>query len=158
VFLRHAAAGKDLLDDGRIGLQRHVGTLSEDCRKGHFGKEARDEFRGSLLELVRGHGQLHAVLREFGQQLRNASIGFRMAVDVVDIVLHEVGTRRRHVVGRTQLLGQRPLHKAQDAVADKVAILLVGVLRKPPQGQHGVAGNGQVADRIEQRAVEVEDD
>ena len=39
-----------------------------------------------------------------------------------------------------------------------MAVLLVGVLRKASQGQNGVAGDGQIADRIEQRAVEVEDD
>ena len=46
----------------------------------------------------------------------------------------------------------------QMAVSDEVAILLIGVLRKPPHGQYGIAGDGQVADRVEQRAVEVEDD
>ena len=42
--------------------------------------------------------------------------------------------------------------------------MLEGVTRDFPrvlqaaQGQNGVAGDGQIADRIEQRAVEVEDD
>ena len=81
-----------------------------------------------------------------------------MAVDVVDVVFHEVGPGRRHVFGRAQHLGQGPFDQTQDAVSDKVAILLVGVLRKPAQGQHGIAGDGQIADRVEQRAVEIEDD
>ena len=69
-----------------------------------------------------------------------------------------IGTHECHVPGRPQRLGQGPFDEPHDAVADEMAVLLVGVLGKPPQGQHGVAGHGQVADGIEQRAVEVEDD
>ena len=72
------------------------------------------------------------------------------------IVFDEIGPHEGDVLGRAQLLGQSALDEAHDAVADERAILLVGVLRKAPQGQHGVAGDGQVADRVEQRAVEVE--
>ena len=74
------------------------------------------------------------------------------------IVLHEVGPHERHVFRCAQRLGERPLDESQNAVADKMAILLIGVLRKTAERQHGVAGDGQVADRVEQRAVEIEDD
>ena len=81
-----------------------------------------------------------------------------MAVDVCGVVRHEVGPHEGDVLRRAQRLGQRPFDETHDAVPDEAAILLVGVLREPPHGQHGIAGDGQVADRIEQRAVEVEDD
>ena len=80
-----------------------------------------------------------------------------MAVDMLRIVTHEVGPHERHVFRCAQLLGQGPLDEPHDAVSHETAVLPVGVLRQSAKGQHGVAGDGQVADRIEQRAVEIED-
>ena len=74
------------------------------------------------------------------------------------VVFYEIGPHERDVFRRTQRFGQRPFHQPHDAVADKMTVFLVGVLRKSPEGQHGVACDSQVPDRIEQRAVEVEDD
>ena len=54
--------------------------------------------------------------------------------------------------------GSGKARSTQNAVAHEMTVLLVGVLRQSPHTQHGVACHGQVADRVEQRAVEVEDD
>ena len=158
LFARCARDGEDLLDDGRIGFERHVGPLSEHRDEAGVGEEDPDQLLGARLKLVRGHGEVDAAPCQFGDRLRNACVGAGVAVDAVGVVPYEVGAHERHVFGRAQRLGQRPLHEAHDAVADERAVLFEGVLRKAAQRQCGVAGDGQIADRVEQRAVEVEDD
>ena len=81
-----------------------------------------------------------------------------MGVDVLGIVFHEIRTYRGDGLRRAQRFGQGPFHEPQNAVAHEMTVLLVGVLRQSPHTQHGVARHGQIADRVEQRAVEVEDD
>ena len=56
------------------------------------------------------------------------------------------------------LLGQGALHEPHYSVADETAIVVVTVLRQVAQAEHVVAAHGQIAYRVEQRAVEVEDD
>ena len=151
-----ARGGEDLPDHGGIGLQRHAGPLAEDRREGNVGEKEPHELLGARLELVRRDGRPHAPRRQRGQQLGNPRIGLREGVDVRRIVGHEVGPHERHVLGRTQRLGQRTLHQAHDSVAHEAAIVLVGVLREPPHGQAGIARHGQIADGVEQRTVEIE--
>ena len=154
---RHGHPLQNLLRDGRIGFQGHAFALAQHGGELHVGKEACDELRGACLELVRGHGEPHTPGGERAEQLRNALVGARPEVDVRGVVLHEVAAHGGDGVGRSQGFGQGALHEAEDAVAYETAILLVGVLRQTPEGQCRVACDGQVADGVEQGAVEVED-
>ena len=157
-LLRRARQRENLLHHGRIRLQRHPFALAEDRGERNVGKKQPDELLGSRLKFVRRHGDTHAAPHKPRDQLRNPVVRLGVGVDMLGIVFHEIGAHGRYGIGRTKLFGQRALHEPHDAVADEMAVLLVGVLRKAAQGQNGVAGDGQIADRIEQRAVEVEDD
>ena len=158
LLTRRARPCENLLDDCRRRFQRHAGTLAQHRGERHPGEEQPDELLGPGLELVRRHGQRDAPPRQFGDQLRNSVVGPRMGVDVFGVVFHEVGAHRGDGFGRAQRLGQGAFHEPQDAVADEMTVFLIGVLRQSPHTQHGVARHGQIADRVEQRAVEVEDD
>ena len=78
-------------------------------------------------------------------------------VDVVDVVVEKIATCGGYILRRAQLLGQGALHQAHDAVADKGAVGRIVVLWQVAQGQHVVGRFGQVANRVEQRAVQIED-
>lgn len=49
-----------------------------------------------------------------------------------------------------------PFDQPHNAVADKTAILLIGMQGQSPRSQHMIAASRQIADRIEQRPVQVE--
>ena len=148
--------GQNLLGHRRIGLQRHALALPQHSLEADVGKERPDYFFGARLELVGGYGQLHAPADEFGEQFGNAGVGFGADVEVVGVVGYEVGPHQRHVFRRPQRLGQGPFDQPHDAVAHETAVGFVGVLRQSAQSERRVAGHGQVADRVDQRAVEIE--
>ena len=79
-----------------------------------------------------------------------------MFVDMREIIRHEIAPHGVDRVGRAQCFGKCALHEPHDAVAYETTVVLVTVLRQSAQRQHGVATDGQIADRVEQRAVEVE--
>ena len=119
-------------------------------------EEKPDELFGACLKLVGSHGQPHAPAHQLGEQFGDAGVGLGVGVDMFGVVAHEVSPHQRHVLGRAQRFGQGPFHQPHDAVAHEAAIFVVGVLRQSAQRQRGVACHGQVADGVEQRAVEVE--
>ena len=75
---------------------------------------------------------------------------------MLGIIFHEIRAHGRDRIRRAELFGHRPLHEPHDAVAHEMAVFVIGMLRQAAHGQHGIACDSQVADRIEQRAVEVE--
>ena len=145
----------DHIYEGRVGLQGHTLALAADGHEVYVGEEFAYEFCGALLKLVRRYGHLNAAAGECLNYLRNAIVWAGMDVDVVDVVVEEILPRRLHVFGCAQILGQGPLHEAQDAVPHEMAILFVGVLLQAAQREHVVGADGKVAYGVEQRAVEV---
>ena len=79
-----------------------------------------------------------------------------MFVDMREIIRHEIASHGVDRVGRAQCFGKCALHESHDAVAYETTVVLVTVLRQSAQRQHGVATDGQIADRVEQRSIEIE--
>src|SRR5699024_11122762 len=69
---------------------------------------------------------------------------------------HEIASHGVDRVRRAQCFGKCALHEPHDAVAYETTVVFVTVLRQSAQRQHGVATDGQIADRVEQRSVEIE--
>jgi hypothetical protein len=79
-----------------------------------------------------------------------------VGVDVLVVELHKAATGLFDKFGRAQLLGERAFHKAFNSVTYHHTILFVGVGRKTLGFEDVVATDGQIANGIEECAVEVE--
>lgn len=117
------------------------------------GKNLFTNLRVPSIELVRRDRQLPARTVERVHEFGNAVVRLRVQVDMVDVVVHEVAPRRHDVIRRAQLLGQSPFDETRYAVADEMTVVVVAVFRQPAFAEHEVATFGEVAYRVEQRAV-----
>ena len=115
---------------------------------------ARQFLRGSI-KLVAHDGHALPSAAQFAQQLFYARIGCRGVETVVEVVLAKgsIGCLKLWVV---QSFWHGPLHELLHAVADKLPHFLQCPLRHSRAAQGIVDAGRQVADCIEQRAVQVE--
>jgi hypothetical protein len=89
------------------------------------------------------------------QQVGNAAVGVGGFVYVGEIIITEIGQgpAEDFVIG---VLGDRPAHGAGDAVADQVPHFLPRAKGKTLEAKRVVHCSGQVVQRVQQRAVQVE--
>ena len=148
--------GENLPHHLRIGFERDSGALTENRIETDRREIDPHQLLGTDLKFVGSDSQPDSTLHQLPEQFRNTLVGTCKTVDMFGIVSHEIRTHRRHRFRRAQLLGQRPFDQPHNAVADKTAILLIGMQGQSPRSQHMIAASRQIADRIEQRPVQVE--
>lgn len=109
-----------------------------------------------LHKLVADYGNLAATLLQPLKHLDDAFVRLSQVSLVLQVILPK---RLKHLVHPTlaYLLGQSSLHQFPNTVAYESAHFIKASLFVPMLTQSMIAGTGQIAKRIEQRTVEVED-
>ena len=151
----HLCGIQNQIHERRIGLQGHTLAIAANHHKVDCGEEFFYQFVRSRLKLIRGDGEFATLRRQLLHQLHDTLVGVSVEVDVVDIVINKIASRRRHIFRRTQLLGQGTLHKAHNAVANKRAVVSKRMGRQTTLAKHLIASRCKVAYGVEQRSVEV---
>ena len=123
---------------------------------GDFGEEVGHELLGGCHHFVADDGHGAASAPEFVQGFGYSGVGARGVEGVVHVVLAEGGEHFLKL-GWGQSWGNGPLHQSAHAVAYEAADVVGRVLRESELAQGVVCRCREVAEGVEQGAVEVED-
>ena len=115
------------------------------------------EARHCVVRLVGDHGDAPALRAKAPEELGNAGVGVRVVITVDGVVRVELRLHRVDHV-RRRAAGHRVLDETADAIANKCACLSEGLLGQACPGERVVDGEVEVLERVEEGAVEVEDD
>lgn len=80
-------------------------ALAEDRGEFDTGEKQPDQFFRSSLELVGCHGDTDTSPRDLRNQFRNSFVGFRINVDMLGIIFHEIRAHGRDRIRRAELFG-----------------------------------------------------
>ena len=134
----------------------HAGTVANGHGDG-IGKKAAVELADGRLQLVRHDAQAVTAAMQFGQRTDNAGIG-RRGVETMGHVVGAESLENRFKGFPADAPGHGTLHETAHAIAHETAHL-VEAARGIAAGDKGVVHTGmEVTQRIEQGAVEVEED
>ena len=141
---------------GRIGFYRDAFPLPEDGGKRHAGKEMLHQRHGTFVVFVAGYGQEDTLPAKGFQEGFDAGVGTGVFPEVFPISGDEFGAQ-----GGGSFRGVLPGRKGAfdefvDAVAHQVAVAVQGMGWVAVPFHQVVARGGQVAQGVEQRAVQVE--